>query len=137
VRQMQIAGPPRWGQIKCWTRMTGDVISLVAFFLAMLAIISLQVGGSVTQTQQHWTFIPYPPLLQAATWKGPNIPVYTNDSELVGGHADGHITPTFSSYNCHRTIHFGAIMPRLIVIVPSYGAYLEECSFVEWHPLHR
>jgi hypothetical protein len=44
--------------------MAGDVIwgawltsSPMAFFLAMLAIITLQVNGSVTQTQQHWTFI--------------------------------------------------------------------------------
>jgi hypothetical protein len=37
----QTAGPPRWRQIKCLTRMAGDVLrdlgligSLVAFFLA-------------------------------------------------------------------------------------------------------
>jgi hypothetical protein len=27
------------------------------------------------------------------------MPVYTNDSELVGGHANWHMTPTFSSYS--------------------------------------
>jgi hypothetical protein len=73
--------------------------SPMAFFLAVLAIFTLQVSGSVTQTQQLWTFLPCPPLLQEATWKGPNIPVYANDSELVGGHSNGHMTPTFSSYN--------------------------------------
>jgi hypothetical protein len=70
--------------------MAGDMVrgagltgSPMAFFLAMLAIIALLVGGSVTRTQQHWTFIPHPLLLQSATWKGPNIPVYTNDSEVT------------------------------------------------------
>jgi hypothetical protein len=43
-------------------RDAGLTDSSMAFFLAMLAIITLQVGGSVTQTQQHWTFIPHPPL---------------------------------------------------------------------------
>jgi hypothetical protein len=71
----------------------------MAFFLAMLAIVTLQVGGSVTQTRQHWSFLPHPPLLQAATWKGPNGLVYTNDSELVGGHSNGHMTPAFSPFN--------------------------------------
>jgi hypothetical protein len=83
--------------------MTSDVIkgviSLVAFFLAMLAIITLQVGGSVIQTQQHWTFTPHPLLLQTTTWKGPNVPVYSNDSELVGGQSNGRMTPTLSSYS--------------------------------------
>jgi hypothetical protein len=71
----------------------------MAFFLAMLAIITLQVSCSMTQIEQHWTFIPHPPLLQAVTWKGPNVLVYTNDSELVGGHCNGHMIPIFSSYN--------------------------------------
>jgi hypothetical protein len=104
-RAAQRAGPPRWGKIKCLTRMAGDIIrgtgltgSPMAFFLAMQAIITLQVSDSVSQTQQHWTFIPHPPLLQMATWKGQNIPVYTNDSELVGDHSIGYMTPTFSSY---------------------------------------
>jgi hypothetical protein len=61
-------------------RGAGVTGSPMAFFLAMLAIIALLVGGSVTQAQQHWTFIPYPLLLQAATWKGPNILLHTNDS---------------------------------------------------------
>jgi hypothetical protein len=100
--EARTSGPPSWGQIKCLTRMVrgaGLTDSLVAFFLAMLAIITLQVSGSVTQTHRHWTFIPHLPLLQAAAWKAPNILIYTNDSELVGGHSNGHGTPTFSSYN--------------------------------------
>jgi hypothetical protein len=113
ARQTQTAGPSSWGSIMCPTRMTSDVIkgviSLVAFFLAMLAIITLQVGGSVIQTQQHWTFTPHPLLLQAATWKGPNIVVYTNDSELVGGHSNGYMTPTFSSYNFTEQSTFVAL----------------------------
>jgi hypothetical protein len=86
--------------------MVGDMVrgagligNPMAFFLAILAIITLQVSGSVTQTQQHQTFIPHPLLFQAATWKGPNILVYTNDSELVGVHSNRHTTPTFSHYN--------------------------------------
>jgi hypothetical protein len=73
------------------SRLTG---SPVAFFLAMLAIITLQVSGSVTPTQQYWTFIPHLLLLQAATWEGPNILTYTNDSELMGGHCNWHMIPT-------------------------------------------
>jgi hypothetical protein len=80
-------------------RGAGLTVSPMAFFLSMLEIINLQVSGSVTQTQQHWTFIPHPLLLQAATWKGPHILIYTNDSELVGGHTNEHMTPTFTSYN--------------------------------------
>jgi hypothetical protein len=47
-------------------------------------------------------FISHLPLLQAATWKGPNILVYINDSELVGGHSNWHMTPAFSLYNFTR-----------------------------------
>jgi hypothetical protein len=38
-------------------------------------------------------------LLQTTTWKGPNVPVYSNDSELVGGQSNGRMTPTLSSYS--------------------------------------
>jgi hypothetical protein len=34
-----------------------------------------------------------------ATWKVPNIMVFINDSGFVGGYSNGHMTPTFSSYN--------------------------------------
>jgi hypothetical protein len=78
--------------------MAGDAIrgagltdNPVAFFLTMLAIITLHVSSSMAQIQQHWTFIPHPPLHQAATWKAPNVPVYINDSDLVGGLSNMHI----------------------------------------------
>jgi hypothetical protein len=56
-RATQTMGSPSWGQIKCLTRSGRDVIRSArltgAFFVAMLAIITPQVSGSVTQTQQH------------------------------------------------------------------------------------
>jgi hypothetical protein len=43
--------------------------------------------------------VPHPPLHRGVTWKSPSISVFTNDSELVGGHSDGHLVPTFTKYN--------------------------------------
>jgi hypothetical protein len=40
-----------------------------------------------------------PTAASGSNWKGPNILVHTNDSQLVGGHSNRHTTPTFSSYN--------------------------------------
>jgi hypothetical protein len=43
--------------------------------------------------------VPHPPLLHAVIWKSPSKSVFINDSELVGGHSNGHLVPTFTNYN--------------------------------------
>jgi hypothetical protein len=43
--------------------------------------------------------LPHPPLLHAVSFKSPSTSVFTNGSELVGGHSSGHLVPTFTNYN--------------------------------------
>jgi hypothetical protein len=71
--------------IKGWEQEETPAILL----LAMITITSQQVNAAEAQNSVHWAFVPHPPLLHAVTWKSPPISVFTNDSELVGGHSSG------------------------------------------------
>jgi hypothetical protein len=81
--------------IKGW----GQEETPAVLLLAVIIIISQQVNAAEAQNLVHWTFVPHPPLLHAVTWKSHFISVFTNDSELVGGHSNGHLVPTFTNYN--------------------------------------
>jgi hypothetical protein len=67
--------------------------------LAVISIISQQVNAAEAQNLVHWAFVPHPPLLHAVIWKSPSISAFTNDSELVGGHSNRHLVPTFINYS--------------------------------------
>jgi hypothetical protein len=67
--------------------------------LAMITIISQQVNAIEAQNLVHSAFVPHPPLLHAVTCKSLSRSVFTNDSELVGGHSSGHLVPTFTNYS--------------------------------------
>jgi hypothetical protein len=62
------------------------------------SIISQQVNATEAQNLLHWASVPHPHLLHAVTWKNPSILVFSNDSELVGGHSSGQLVPTFTNY---------------------------------------
>jgi hypothetical protein len=81
--------------IKGWGKEETPAVLL----LAMITIISQQINAAEAQTLVHWVFVPHAPLLHAVTWKSPSISVFTNDSELVGGHSNGHLVPTFTNFS--------------------------------------
>jgi hypothetical protein len=81
--------------IKGW----GQEKTPAVLLLAIITIISQQVKTAETQNLVYWAFVPYPPLLHVVIWKSPSISVFTNDSELVGGHSNGHLVPTFINYS--------------------------------------
>jgi hypothetical protein len=99
-----------------------------AVLLAMISVISQQVNAAEAQNLLQWAFVPHPPLLHGVTWKSPSISVFTNDSELVGGHSSEHLVPTFTNYNFTFTHMSG----EFALLSPSH-AYLEKCSIMEWY----
>ena len=40
-----------------------------------------------------WAYVPDPPLLQPVGWEMNFVPVYVNDTILLGGFSDKHISP--------------------------------------------
>lgn len=68
-------------------------------FLAMLAIITIQASVAQTETQSFWTFFPNPPALHPVTWDGTGVPVFVNNTRILGGTSDGHITPQWAPFN--------------------------------------
>jgi hypothetical protein len=69
----------------------------VAFLLTMLAIITLHVAQWPNPTTLN--IYTSSTTASSSNMDRPNILVYTNDLDLEGGHSNGHMTPTFSSYN--------------------------------------
>lgn len=71
-------------------------------FLAMLSIVIIQASVAHAETQSFWTFFPNPPTLHPATWDGPSVPVFVNNTWVLDGHPNGHLTPQWISFNYTR-----------------------------------
>lgn len=88
----QQASLPTWGQIKalCYqaqgiASLQGSSTSPEKVFIAMLALLSCQVGVSSPTPESYWAYFPDPPTLQVVTWNSDPIPVHTNRPHLLGG----------------------------------------------------
>ncbi|KAK1346818.1 hypothetical protein QTO34_000678 [Cnephaeus nilssonii] len=57
-----------------------------------MALVSCQV--SMAEAETYWTYVPDPPMANPATWTGDSVPVFTNNTNMVGGSSDKHITPS-------------------------------------------
>ncbi|KAK1335275.1 hypothetical protein QTO34_004860 [Cnephaeus nilssonii] len=83
------ASVPTWGQLK---KLTTDAQQVVKeqgvqvtpsnLFLAMMALVSCQVSMAAAET--YWTYVPDPPVVNPATWTGESVPVFTNNTNVVG-----------------------------------------------------
>ncbi|KAK1337780.1 hypothetical protein QTO34_002414 [Cnephaeus nilssonii] len=51
-------------------------------FLAMMALVSCQVSMAAAET--YWTYVPDPPVINPATWTRQSVPVFTNNTNMVG-----------------------------------------------------
>lgn len=65
-------------------------LSLLDLYLSLLFICMqvLTVQGSV-----YWAYVPDPPLLQPVSWEMSSVPVYVNDTVLLGSPSSVHIQP--------------------------------------------
>ena len=74
---------------------TGKPSSVENRFLAMLSVVAMQVYPA--SAALFWADVPHPPVLHPVGWGDDvNIRVMTNDTGLMGGHADfsSHVTST-------------------------------------------
>ncbi|XP_071467345.1 endogenous retrovirus group K member 113 Env polyprotein-like isoform X1 [Marmota flaviventris] len=72
-------------------RHLGENRTPVMMVATVIALLGCQVKGD--QVDTYWTYFPDPPLVHPAVWTGESIPVFTNDSFMMGGFTDTHITP--------------------------------------------
>nr|ABI50237.1 envelope glycoprotein [Jaagsiekte sheep retrovirus] len=57
--------------------------------MLLLLLQRIQNGAAAT----FWAYIPDPPMLQSLGWDKETVPVYVNDTSLLGGKSDIHISP--------------------------------------------
>ncbi|XP_054585328.1 endogenous retrovirus group K member 25 Env polyprotein-like [Eptesicus fuscus] len=55
----------------------------------MLLVLLAWCSG--TEARQYWAYVPDPPLLHVSVWEGRNVPVYVNNTKLLGGPSNGHL----------------------------------------------
>lgn len=60
--------------------------------VAMLAIPTCQVCSC--RGEAYWAYLPDPPMASPASWESPSIPVFTNDTWVLGGCSASRISPT-------------------------------------------
>ncbi|XP_058435538.1 endogenous retrovirus group K member 19 Env polyprotein-like [Marmota monax] len=87
-----------WEDVKKLTTQASRIIRLlrknrtpVLMVATVIALLGCQVKGN--QIDTYWTYFPDPPLVHPDVWTGESIPVFTNDSFMMGGFTDTHITP--------------------------------------------
>ena len=51
-----------------------------------------------------WAYVPDPPLLQPVGWEMSFVPVYVNDTILLGGFSDKHISPQSANIFLFRVL---------------------------------
>jgi hypothetical protein len=101
---------PSLGQIK-WLAAEGEELlhctskSLTpgALLLAMVAILSCQVHGTLGET--YWVYVPDPPVVHLASWNDTRIRMCTNDVTLLGGSDSSHILHQWAFYNYSAHSH--------------------------------
>lgn len=49
-----------------------------------------------TRAEVFWTYLPNPPLLHPVTWQDPPVPVYVNNTKILGLPSASHIWPQWS-----------------------------------------
>ena len=59
--------------------------------LIMLLLLLQQIQNGAAAA--FWAYIPDPPTIQSLGWDKEVVPVYVNDTSLLGGKSDIHISP--------------------------------------------
>lgn len=72
----------------------GNTKSPATMLVVMLALLSCQVSNVLGEA--YWTYFPDPPLVRPAVWTGESIPIFANDTHMMGGFPYVHITPVYS-----------------------------------------
>ncbi|XP_059534648.1 endogenous retrovirus group K member 113 Env polyprotein-like [Myotis daubentonii] len=96
-RMTRRTSPPTWEQLKKLTMKAEAMVpcqgaqrTAKTLFLAMLSILAVQVCDAQTP---YWAYIPDPPFLRAVTWDDPSIPVFVNDTDIMGQSSADFLTP--------------------------------------------
>lgn len=67
----------------------------LALILSLLWILKTQV-----KAEEYWAFLPNPPVLHPVTWEDNDfVPVYVNNTQVLGPPSSGHILPVSAKYN--------------------------------------
>lgn len=105
-RQPQL---PTWGQLRRlvtegenMVQRQGLPMTPERLFLAMLSIVTMQASVAHAETQSFWAFFPNPPTLYPATWDSPSVPIFVDNTWVLDGHPNGHLTPQWISFNYTR-----------------------------------
>lgn len=53
--------------------------------------ITLMTLSKAAEEQTYWAYVPDPPILHPAVWEGPEVPVYVNNTHVLGLPSDGHM----------------------------------------------
>ncbi|KAM5338911.1 endogenous retrovirus group K member 25 Env polyprotein-like [Glossophaga mutica] len=67
----------------------------LALILSLLWMLKTQV-----KAEEYWAFLPNPPVLHPVTWEDTDfVPVYVNNTQVLGPPSTGHILPMSAKYN--------------------------------------
>ncbi|XP_054574954.1 endogenous retrovirus group K member 19 Env polyprotein-like [Eptesicus fuscus] len=56
-----------------------------------VVLLVLLAWCSGTEAREYWAYVPDPPLLHVSMWEGRNVPVYVNNTKLLGRPSNGHL----------------------------------------------
>ncbi|KAF4023394.1 hypothetical protein G4228_015002 [Cervus hanglu yarkandensis] len=81
-------------QIACENASNPSPASPTSILISLLLLLN-QISSM--EASIFWAYVPDPPLLQPVGWEMSSVPVYVNDTILLGGFSDKHIFPQNAS----------------------------------------
>ena len=115
---------PTWGQLKHLAHWAEELIererhegTLMVMFVAMLAVLACQPRPSSAE-KVHWAYLPNPPSFQPVDWMNEPIPVFVNDTHLLGG---ASIYPNNAKSVVSTPFNFSGVLvyPPICFAIPS------------------
>ena len=76
-------------QMACENSLNLPTASLTSILISLLLLLN-QISSM--NADVFWAYVPDPPLLQPVGWEISFVPVYVNETVLLGGFSDKHIS---------------------------------------------
>ncbi|KAB0338691.1 hypothetical protein FD754_024404 [Muntiacus muntjak] len=81
-------------QMACENAPNPSPASPTSILISLLLLLN-QISSM--EASVFWAYVPDPPLLQPVGWEMSSVPVYVNDTILLGGFSDKHIFPQYAN----------------------------------------
>lgn len=116
-------------QARSLVQEAGHPVTPFSLFLAFLALMAQT--GPASAEGIYWAYVPDPPLLHPLGWGIRNVPVYNNDTQVLGSPSDNHITKAETFFFNYTGLSF------TVPICLTFAENITGCLTLDKHTMVR